>query len=63
MYADIAGALQQINKSWKVFEHRGQRLSKEQVIKILKYGLSKGYKSTSELSDDEIDKILCLNVS
>jgi len=61
MHADLAGALEQINKSYKAFEHKGQRLSKEQVRKVLKYGLSKGYKTTAELSDDEVDKVLSLN--
>ncbi len=61
MHADLAGTLEQINKAYKAFEHKGQRLSKEQVRKVLKYGLSKGYKTTAELSDDEVDKVLSLN--
>ena len=36
-------------------------MSKEQVRKVLKYGISKGYKTTAELSDDEVDKVLSLN--
>lgn len=58
MHADLAVALEQINKSYKAFEHRGKSLSKEQVRKVLKYGLSKGYKTTSELTDDEVDLVL-----
>jgi hypothetical protein len=58
MQADLIGALQQINKSYRVFEHKGKLMTKAQVIKVLKYGISKGYKSTSELSDDEVDTIL-----
>ena len=58
MHADLAGALKQINKSYKAFEHKGKPLTKEQVIKVLKYGLSKGYKTTAELTDDEVDKVL-----
>jgi hypothetical protein len=61
MHADLAGALEQINKSYKAFEHKGQRMSKEKVRKVLIYGLSKGYKTTAELSDDEVDKVLSLN--
>lgn len=61
MHADLVGALEQINKSYKAFEHKGQRMSKEQVRKVLKYGISKGYKTTAELSDDEVDKVLSLN--
>lgn len=61
MHADLVGALEQINKSYRAFEHKGQRMTKEQVRKVLKYGISKGYKTTAELSDDEVDKILSLN--
>lgn len=58
MEADLLGALQQIDRSYKAFEHRGQRMSKEQVRKVLLYGISKGYKTTAELSDKEVDIIL-----
>ncbi len=60
MHADLKGALEQINKAYKAFEHKGQRMSKEQVRKVLVYGISKGYKTTAELSDDEVDKVLNL---
>ncbi len=58
MHADIAGALAQLNTSFKHFEHNGKRLTKDQVKRILEYGLSKGYKTTAELKDDEVDVIL-----
>jgi hypothetical protein len=58
MNADILGALENINKSYKLFEHNGSRLSKEQVRKILYYGIRKGYKTTNEFLDSEIDDIL-----
>lgn len=58
MHADLKGALEQINKSYRAFEHRGQKMSKEQVRKVLKYGIDKGYKTTAELSDEEVDKAL-----
>jgi ribulose bisphosphate carboxylase small subunit len=58
MHADLMGALEQINKAYKAFEHRGQRMSKEQVRKVLKYGLLKGYKTTAEFTDKEVDEIL-----
>lgn len=58
MDADIKGALEQINKSYKAFEHRGKRMTKLQVKKVLEYALEKGYKSTGELSDSEVDTIL-----
>jgi hypothetical protein len=31
---------------------------KEDVIKVLKYGISKGYKTTAEFSDNEVDEVL-----
>lgn len=58
MHADLKGALSQINRSYKAFEQRGQKMTKEQVRKVLKYGISMGYKTTSELSDEEVDKVL-----
>ena len=58
MHADLKGALEQINKSYKAFEHKGQKMSKDQVRKVLIYGIDKGYKSTSELTDKEVDEIL-----
>jgi len=36
-------------------------MSKEQVRKVLKYGISKGYETTAELTDEEVDKILSNN--
>jgi len=58
MHADLKGALEQINKSYRAFEHRGNKMTKEQVRKVLEYGIKKGYKSTSELTDEEVDKVL-----
>lgn len=58
MHADIKGSLEQINKSYRCFEHKGKKMSKAQVIKILKYALDKGYKSTADLTDNEVDNLL-----
>ncbi len=58
MHTDIQGALAQINKSWKVFTHKGKSMTKQQVVKVLVYANNKGYKSTSEITEDEIDEIL-----
>lgn len=58
MHADIQGALQQINTSWRAFEHRGMPMSKDQVKKVLEYASNKGYKTTAELSDEEVDQVL-----
>lgn len=61
MHADLIGALAQINRSWRAFEHRGKKLSKAQVIKVLKYGIGKGYETTADFTDEEVDEILKLN--
>lgn len=61
MHADLQGALNQLNTSYRAFEHKGYRMSKNQVKAILKYGISRGYKTTAELSDNEVDHILSLN--
>ena len=58
MNADIKGALEQINKSYPAFTHRGRFMSKSDVKRVLEYGISKGYKTTEELSDSEVDKVL-----
>lgn len=60
MHADLKAALEQLNTSYKAFEHRGQKMSKDQVRKVLKYGIDKGYKTTAEFSDDEVDEILAV---
>ena len=58
MHANLLGALEQIDKYYKAFEHNGRRMSKEQVRKVLQYGISKGYETTAELTDEEVDKII-----
>lgn len=58
MHAEIKGALEQINTSWRAFEHRGKPMTKSQVKKVLQYAITKGYKSTAELLDEEVDSLL-----
>ena len=58
MKASLIGALARINRSWSVFEHKGKKMTMGQVRDVLKYGISKGYKTTAELSDKEIDTVL-----
>ncbi len=58
MNADIKGALAQINTCWRCFEHNGEKMTKNQVRKVLEDGIAKGYKTTSEIPDEEIDKII-----
>ena len=58
MHADIKEALAQINKSWKAFEHKGVPMTKNQVRVVLTYANGKGYKSTAELSENEVDNLI-----
>ena len=58
MKASLKGALAQINRSWRVFEHKGKKMTKAQVRAVLKHGINKGYKTTAELSDKEIETVL-----
>lgn len=58
MNADCKGALMQINKSWKGFEHKGKPMTKAQVKAVLEYAVSKNYKHTGLLSEEEIDNII-----
>ena len=58
MNADLVGALEQIEKSWKAFEHKGKPMTKEQVRKVLVYGIRKGYDNTGQLTDVEVDEVI-----
>lgn len=58
MNADVKGALNQINVSWKAFIHNGRPMTKLQVRAVLEYAIGKGYEHTGQISDSEIDAIL-----
>lgn len=58
MNADIKGALAAIDKSYKVFTHEGKPMTKEQVKKVLEYGLSKGYNHAGQITDSELYNLL-----
>lgn len=49
MNADIKGALDQINQSYRAFVHNGKPMTKQQVKSVLEYGLSKGYEHTGPI--------------
>lgn len=61
MSADIKGALEQINKSWRAFVHRGKPMTKKQVKKALEYGLENGLKYTYQIPLEAVDKIILEN--
>lgn len=58
MHANLKGALAQLNKAWSSFRHNGQPLTKREVKAILEYGIRKGYESTEQLLDLEVDEVL-----
>lgn len=58
MNADLKGALERVNKYYCLFEHKGKPMTKEDVIKCLKYGIKKGYTHTGQLTDEEIEIII-----
>lgn len=58
MKADLAGALEQLKTSWKAFEYKGKPMTKDQVRRVFKYGLQKGYNNTGQLTDEEVDNII-----
>ncbi len=58
MRADCKGALAQLDKSYKVFEHNGKPMTKQEVKAVLVYAITKGYEHTGQLSALEIDSIL-----
>lgn len=61
MKADIVGALEQLDTSWKAFEHKGKPMTKDQVRKVLVYGIQKGYSDTGQLTDEEVDEVILSN--
>ncbi len=62
MNAEINRALDQLNKIWFMFEHKGKPMTKEQVRKVLTYGIERGYKSTGQLTDEEVDAVINISL-
>lgn len=58
MNADIKGALNQIDRSYKAFTHKGKPMSKDQVKTVLTYGIGQGYEHTGQLTDEAVDRVL-----
>lgn len=63
MNADVKGALSQIKKSWMAFVHKGNPMTKSQVKAVLEYAVKKGYETTGQLTDSEVDNVItALNI-
>lgn len=58
MHAYINGALANFEKSWRCFEHKGVGMSRKEVKAVLTYAKLKGYESTEQLKDEEVDSVL-----
>jgi len=58
MNADIKGCLNQIDRSWKAFEHNGKPMTKAQVVAVLTYADSKGIETVNEIPDSDIELVL-----
>lgn len=58
MNASVNGALEQLERSYKAFTHRGKAMTKEQVKAVLTYAKQVGYETTNELKDEEVDEIV-----
>lgn len=63
MQADIVGALEQLDRIWKAFEHKGKPMTKEQVRKVLVHGIQKGYEHTGQLTDEEVDSVIAEEIA
>lgn len=61
MNASVKGCLAQLNRSWKAFSHNGKAMTKQQVKSVLEHAISKGYETTNEIPDSEIDRILAIS--
>jgi hypothetical protein len=58
MKANLKGSLENINKCWRWFEHNGKSMSKQEVRTVLEYGIQKGYETTDDFKEGEIDNLL-----
>ena len=61
MNASVKGALNQINTSYRAFTHKGKRMTKAEVKLVLEYAYMKGYETTDEIRDSEIDQLISLS--
>lgn len=58
MHADIQGALEQIDSSYKAFINKGKSMTKEEVKFVLEWADFYGYKNTVELTNEDVDNAL-----
>jgi hypothetical protein len=58
MNASVKGALSQLDKSWKCFTHKGKPMTKKEVKLVLEYAYKKGYETTNQIQDSEIEELI-----
>lgn len=58
MHADLKGSLIAIENSWKSFVNNGNPMERKEVEYILNYGINKGYKTTADFEENEVDLVL-----
>jgi len=61
MHADLKGALEKVlskRTAYKMFSHKDSPMTKGEVIAVLKYGIHKGYDTTEDISEKEVDSVL-----
>lgn len=63
MNASILGLYNHLMRNPKqngCIEHEGNELTREQVLKILKFGLENGRKTLNDITDQEINNLIKL---
>lgn len=58
MNADVNGCLANINKSYKMFSFEGKPMTKDEVKAVLTVAKLKGYKTTDEIPESDINLII-----
>ena len=62
MDCNIQQALNELDKCYQAFEHRGQPMYKWQVKQILTQALEEGYEYISEIPYEAVQKVINKNV-
>lgn len=62
MQTDLVIAYKKIDSSYKSFKHKGAKLTKAQVRKVLKWAIEEqNYTTTAQLTDNDVDTVLGLS--
>ena len=62
MQIELIIAYKKIDSTYKLFKHKGSKLTKAQVRKVLKWAIEeRGYTTTAQLTDNAVDTFLGLS--